>query len=88
MELIFCIGAVIRSYQLSEDINGKYIEKLESLKQTGRCEFYLRDKQADKTDGYTIYQNPSKDKTRDTSGYDTIVYIKNQEEEATYDHLH
>lgn len=41
-ELIFCIGTVIRSYQLSEDINGQYIKKLESLKQTGRCELLFK----------------------------------------------
>lgn len=47
-----------------------------------------RDKQASKTEGNTIYQNPSIDITGDTSGYDNIAYNKNQEEETTYDHLH
>lgn len=48
---------------------------------------YLRDKQADKTEGNTIYQNASTDITGDTSGYDTIAYNKHQEEETIYDHL-
>lgn len=46
---------------------------------------YLSDKQTGKTEGNTIYQNASTDKTGDTSGYDTIAY--NKDEEATYDHL-
>lgn len=48
---------------------------------------YLRDKQTGETEGNTIYQNASTDKTGDTSGYDTIAYNKHQEKEATYDHL-
>lgn len=28
------------------------------------------------------------DKTGDTSGFDTIAYNKNQQEESIYDHLH
>lgn len=50
---------------------------------------YLRDKQASKTEGNSIFQNPSIDITgRDTSGYDTIAYSKSQEEDASYDHFH
>lgn len=45
---------------------------------------HQRDRQ---TEWNIIYQNASTNITGDTSGYDTIVYIKNQEEEATYDHL-
>lgn len=48
---------------------------------------YLRDKDAGKTKGNTIYQNPSIDITGDTSGYDTIAYNKHQEEEVAYNHL-
>lgn len=51
--------------------------------------YYLRDKHADKTDGYTIYQNPSIDKTKIRPGMtplyeerkkrlSTIIYIKMQ----------
>lgn len=50
---------------------------------------YLRDKQASKTEGNSIFQNHSIDITgRDTSGYDTIAYSKSQEENASYDHFH
>lgn len=48
---------------------------------------YLREKQTGKTEGNTIYQNASTDKFGETSGYDTITYNKNQEEEVAYDHL-
>lgn len=48
---------------------------------------YLRDKQASKTEENSLFQNPSTDKTGDTSGYDTITDNKHQEEEASYDHL-
>lgn len=50
--------------------------------------YYLRDKQADKTDGYTIYQNPSIDKIKIRPGMTPLYTLKNQEEEAIYDHLH
>lgn len=49
---------------------------------------YLRDKQASKTEGNSIFQNPSIDINGDTSGYDTIAYSKSQEEDAFYDHFH
>lgn len=48
---------------------------------------YQRDRQEGKTEGNIIYQNASTNITGDTSGYDTITYNKNQEEEAVYDHL-
>lgn len=50
--------------------------------------YYLRDKQADKTDGYTIYQNPLIDKIKIRPGMTPLYTLKNQEEEAIYDHLH
>ncbi|XP_052693386.1 uncharacterized protein LOC128171648 isoform X2 [Crassostrea angulata] len=45
---------------------------------------YQRDRHTERN---IIYQNASANITGDTSGYDTIAYSKNQEEEATYDHL-
>lgn len=49
---------------------------------------YLRDKQASKTEGNSIFQNPSIDITGDKSGYDTIAYSKSQEEDASFDQFH
>lgn len=45
---------------------------------------HQRDRQAE---GNIIYQNASINITGDASGYDTIAYNKNQEEDAIYDHL-
>lgn len=81
--------AVDHCYQdISKEINS-FRESPYSNSEVG-VDNYLKDKKAQETEGNTIYQNASTDLTRDISGYDTIgnTVNKNQEEEATYDHLH
>lgn len=51
---------------------------------------HLKDKQSREREDTNIYGNVSTDITGNMSGYDTQANgnYKNQEEEATYDHVH